>query len=387
MNYADRMTGVIYYDCTNYYFEIEEASGDKQYGVSKEHRPNPIVQMGLFMDAEGIPLAFCINPGNTNEQTTLRPLEKKLLEDFDLSRFVVCTDAGLSSTDNRKFNDKQGRAFITTQSVKILKKFQEDWCLEPKGWRLFGERKQYDITTIDEEAHYEDTFYKERWFKENGIEQRMIVTYSVKYRDYLRHIRSSQVQRAEKKVKTPSAIKRTSQTDPKRFISRQSMTYDGEVAERDVYYINDEVIAQEERYDGFYAVCTNLEDDAQEIVSINRRRWQIEACFRIMKHEFKARPAYVARDDRIKAHFMTCFLALIVYRFLEKKLDNKYTVSEIVSCLRNMNVTKLEGYGYIPSYDRTELTDALHNAFGFDTSLEIVPIARMRNICKRSKNR
>ena len=165
------------------------------------------------------------------------------------------------------------------------------------------------------------------------------------------------------------------------------MTYDGEVAERDVYYINDEVIAQEERYDGFYAVCTNLEDEAQEIVSINRRRWQIEACFRIMKHEFKARPAYVARDDRIKAHFMTCFLALIVYRFLEKKLNNKYTVSEIVSCLRNMNMTKLEGYGYIPSYDRTELTDALHNAFGFDTSLEIVPIARMRNICKRSKNR
>ena len=387
LNYADRKTGVIYYDCTNYYFEIEEASGDKQYGVSKEHRPNPIVQMGLFMDAEGIPLAFCINPGNTNEQTTLRPLEKKLLEDFDLSRFVVCTDAGLSSTDNRKFNDKQGRAFITTQSVKTLKKFQEDWCLDPKGWRLFGERKQYDITTIDEEAHYEDTFYKERWFKENGIEQRMIVTYSVKYRDYLRHIRSSQVQRAEKKVETPSAVKRTSQTDPKRFINRQSMTYDGEVAERDVYYINDEVIAQEERYDGFYAVCTNLEDEAREIVFINRRRWQIEACFRIMKHEFKARPAYVARDDRIKAHFMTCFLALIVYRFLEKKLDNKYTVSEIVSCLRNMNMTKLEGYGYIPSYDRTELTDALHNVFGFDTSLEIVPIARMRNICKRSKNR
>lgn len=387
LKYASRKTGIIYYDCTNYYFEIEEASGDKQYGVSKEHRPNPIVQMGLFMDEEGIPLAFCINPGNTNEQTTLRPLEKKLLTDFGLSRFVVCTDAGLSSMDNRKFNNKDGRAFITTQSVKTLKKFQEDWCLDPKGWRLFGEKTQYDISVIDEEAHYEDTFYKERWFNENGIEQRMIVTYSVKYRAYLRHIRSSQVNRAEKKVKNPSAVKRTSQTDPKRFISRQSMTYDGEVADHDVYFINDEVIAQEERYDGFYAVCTNLEDDAQEIISINRRRWQIESCFRIMKHEFKARPAHVSRDDRIKAHFMTCFLALIVYRFLEKKLDNRFTVSEIISCLRSMNMTKIEGYGYIPSYDRTELTDALHQAFGFDTSLEIIPIAKMRNICKRSKNR
>ena len=387
LKYTNRKTGVVYYDCTNYYFECEEASGLKQYGYSKEHRPNPIVQMGLFMDAEGIPLAFCINPGNTNEQITLRPLEKKLLEDFGMSRFVVCTDAGLSATDSRKFNNKDGRAFITTQSVKILKKFQKEWCLDTKGWKLFGEKKQYDISEIDAETHFDDVFYKERWFKENGIEQRMIVTYSIKYRDYLRHIRASQVQRAEIKVKSPSTVQRVSQKDPKRFISRQSMTYGGEVADRDVYYINDEVIAQEELYDGFYAVCTNLEDDAREIISINQRRWQIEACFRIMKHEFKSRPAYVSRDDRIKAHFMTCFLALIVFRFLEKNLDNKYTASEIVSCLRNMNMTKLEGYGYIPSYDRTELTDALHRVFEFDTSLEIVPIAKMRNICKRTKNR
>ena len=278
LKYTDRKTGIIYYDCTNYYFEIEEEAGIKQYGHSKEKRPNPIVQMGLFMDREGIPLAFCINPGNTNEQTTLRPLEQKLLTDFDLSRFVVCTDAGLSSTDNRLFNERDGRAFITVQSLKTLKKFQKEWALDPTGWRIMnGNEDLYDIDKLNEDIHHDTVFFKERWFKENGIEQRMIVTYQIKYREYLRGIRNGQIERAKKKVNTPSRIKSKTQQDPSRFIGRDSMTYDGEVADRDVYYINEEVIAQEEQYDGFYAVCTSLDEDAPagEIISINKRRWRI----------------------------------------------------------------------------------------------------------------
>ena len=390
VEHVRRKTGIIYYDCTNYYFEIEEEAGIKQYGHSKEKRPNPIVQMGLFMDREGIPLAFCINPGNTNEQTTLKPLEKKLLTDFGLSKFVVCTDAGLSSTDNRLFNDKDDRAFITVQSLKILKKFQREWALDPSGWRsMDGQDELYDMSRLDEDAHHDTIFFKERWFKENGIEQRMIVTYQVKYREYLRSIRNRQIDRAKAKIARPSTINHKNQQDPARFVARASMTYEGEVAERDVYYINEETIVQEEQFDGFYAVCTSLEEDAsaKEIVSINKRRWRIEECFRIMKHEFKARPAFLSRDDRIKAHFMTCFIALILYRFLEKKLGERYTTSEILSCLKDMNMTKLEGYGYIPSYARTDLTDDLHKIFGWDTSKEIVSIAGMRNICKRSKNR
>lgn len=207
-----RKTGIIYYDCTNYYFEIEQAAGDKQYGYSKENRPNPIVQMGLFMDGEGIPLAFCINPGNTNEQITLKPLEKKLLEDFSLSRFVVCTDAGLSSTSNRLFNDRDGRAFITTQSVKTLKSFQTEWLLSPEGWKRFGEPgKTYSLSDLDEETDQETVLYKERWFKENGIEQRMIVTYSLKYRDYLRSLRQRHIDRAVKKIDHPSSLKKAVQ--------------------------------------------------------------------------------------------------------------------------------------------------------------------------------
>ena len=383
---SKRKTGVIFYDCTNYYFEIEQASGDKQYGYSKEHKPNPIVQMGLFMDRDGIPLAFCINPGNTNEQTTLRPLEEKLLSDFSLSKFVVCTDAGLSSKSNRIFNDRDGRAFITTQSVKIMKAFQTEWLLDPEGWSRFGTAdKIYSLSDLDEEADHETVLYKERWFNEDGIEQRMIVTYSLKYRDYMRSLRKRQIERAAARINNPSSLRRKSQNDDKRFIKEERCTNDGEIAERSVYSIDEARIAQEEKYDGFYAVCTNLEDDAQDIVKVNRHRWQIEECFRIMKHEFKARPAYLQRDERINAHFMTCFLSLIVYRYLEMRLDEKYTASQLISQLREMNMTKLEGYGYIPSYDRNDLTDELHKAFGFDTSKELIPIAKMKTICKNTK--
>ena len=387
---SSRRTGVIYYDCTNFYFETEQGDGGdglRQYGHSKEGRPNPVVQMGLFMDGDGIPLAFCINPGNTSEQLTLVPLEKKLAEDFSLSEFIVCTDAGLSSTGNRIFNDRNGRAFITVQSVKMLKDFLKEWCLSPDGWYRSGDtsRKEYSLKGLDEEADREATFYKERWFKENGLEQRMIVTYSLKYRDYLRSLRERQVERAVKKLRTPGALRQKRPTDIGRFIREQRCTADGEIAEKAVFSLDEDRISEEAKYDGFYAVCTDLEDDAADIVKVNRRRWQIEECFRIMKHEFRARPAYLSREERIRAHFMTCFISLIVYRFLEKSLNDEFTVGMVTRQLREMNVTRLEGYGYIPSYDRTRLTEALHAYAGFRTDLEIIPVAKMRNICKTTK--
>lgn len=383
---SGRKTDVIYYDCTNYYFEIEQADGDRQYGCSKEHRPNPIVQMGLFMDRDGIPLAFCINPGNTNEQVTLKPLEKKLLSDFSLSRFVVCTDAGLSSNDNRRFNDCGGRAFITAQSVKKLKAFQEKWLLDTEGWQILGRPgSTVSLRDLDEEKDTETILYKERWFKEDGLEQRMIVTFSLKYRDYLREIRRRQIERASAKLSHPSSLKKKRPTDPGRFVKEERCTQEGEIADHAVYSLDEDRIGQEEKYDGFYAVCTNLEDEAEEIVKVNQQRWQIEQCFRIMKHEFKARPAYLQRDERITAHFMTCFIALILYRYLEIRTGNKYTAGSLIRQLREMNMTKLEGYGYIPSYDRSEITDRLHKEFGFDTSKELIPIAKMRNICKNTK--
>ena len=384
---SKRNTGILYYDCTNYFFEIEQEQGLKQYGYSKEHKPNPIVQMGLFMDGDGIPLAFSITKGNTNEQLTLKPLEQKIIDDYKLSKFVVCTDAGLASNENRKFNDQGQRAFITTQSIKKLKKYLKDWALSTDGWRLSCDKKLYDISNIDEEKFMDKTFYKERWIKENGLEQKLIVTYSIKYRDYQRKIRNRQIDRAIKVIETsPSKLKKSHQNDYKRFIDKTSVTENGEVAEKDFYNLDLDIIAKEEIYDGFYGVCTNLEDEASEIIKVNHRRWEIEECFRIMKSEFKARPVYLTRDDRIEAHFTTCFLAIVIYRYLEKKLQNQFTCSEIIQGLRNMNFLEIPSDGYIPAYTRTDFTDALHEAYGFRTDYQIIKNKQMKKIFKETKN-
>lgn len=399
---VDRKTGVLFYDCTNYFFEIEQEEGLKQYGCSKEHRPNPIVQMGLFMDGDGLPLAFSINKGNDNEQTTLKPLEKKILSEFELSKFVVCTDAGLSSAGNRKYNDIGGRAFITTQSIKKLKKHLKEWALEPTGWRLPGRKGEYDISMIEESEYLNkqaklyneyidvktETFYKERWTKEDELEQKMIVTYSIKYRDYQRNIRAGQIERAEKLIKTnPTKLKKVNQNDYRRFIKKTNLTSEGEVAENELYNIDTDIVAAEEIFDGFYAVCTNLDDSPGKIIKINHRRWEIEECFRIMKSEFKARPVYLKRDERIEAHFTTCFISLLIYRILEKRLGEQFTCHRIICELRDMYLLEIPNEGYIPAYTRTDFTDALHYAFDFRTDYQIITSTKMKKIFKDSKNK
>ena len=399
-----RSTQVIYYDCTNFYFEIDSAEDDKQFGKSKENRPLPIVGMGLFMDMDGIPISFCIYPGNRNEQMTMIPLEEKMISDFDMSKFVVCTDAGLSSATNRVFNtyDKEDgmRGYITTQPIKTLKAFLQEWCLADDGWFLDGDTsgKKYKLSELDEERDKDKIFYKTRWIKEKGIvhtdkgdrkqviEQKLIVSYSIKYKNFQRHVREGQIERAMRLVESgEKTINKKKQNDPKRFIKTDHATRDGEVAEKAVSYIDESVIADEEKYDGFYAVCTNLDDSISNIVRANKHRWEIEECFRIMKTDFEARPVYLNRKDRILAHFITCFIALIVYRYLERKLDNKYTIDQIIPALKEMDFMKYEGKGYQPVYTRSDLTDDLHEAFGFCTSKQIVPVAKMRNIISRTK--
>ena len=290
---AKRNTGVLYYDCTNFFFELEQEDGLKQYGPSKENKNTPIVQMGLFMDGDGIPLAFNITPGNTNEQTTLTPTEQKILDDFKLSKFIVCTDAGLASTANRKFNDKEDRAFITTQSIKKLKKHLKEWALSPTGWNLNNDTKQYDISKLEDtsesiEKYKNKVFYKERWIKENDLEQKLIVTFSLKYKFYQQKIRNNQIERAQKAMKNKSfKLEKINQNDFKRFITKTSVTKNGEVAEKKILSLNTNQIEKEQIYDGFYGVCTNLEDNAEEIIKVNQRRWEIEESFRIMKSELK----------------------------------------------------------------------------------------------------
>ena len=402
----ERRSDVLYYDCTNYFFELEEADDLRKYGKSKQHQPLPIVGMGLFMDYDGIPLAFDIYPGNKNEQPTLKPLEKKILKDYGLNQIIVCTDAGLSSKSNRKFNDKsingeRLRSFITTQSVKQLSEHLKEFALDPAGWHIIGDATIYNIEEIDETEFYDKIFYKDRWIKEDlsrrkikqgakPLEQHLIVSYSPKYKNYQRKIRQGQIDRATVIINSGKYKQRPkNQNDPHRFIGREVMTEDGEACTKEVPYLNTDVIAEEERYDGFYAVCTNLDDmNVAEIIHINKKRWEIEECFRIMKTEFKARPVYLQREDRIKAHFLTCFISLFIYRLLEKRLSEQNTCEDIVHTLRDMNMYRPgEKQGYIPSYTRTDLTDALHETAGFRTDYEIMTDLSMKKVIRKSKKK
>ena len=385
-----RNTSTLYYDCTNYYFEIEEEDGIKQYGKGKENRPNHIVGMGLMMDGDGIPLAFDMYEGNKNEQVTLRPLEKRIIKDFELSKFIYCSDAGLASKKNKEFNSIDDRAYIITQSLKKLKKDDKEVALRHEGFLEVdgSSQKRVDIDEIDFEniENKESLFYKDLPL-EKPMKERLIVTYSPKYALYQKKIRENQIERAIKMIKNGKLKKaRKNPNDPARFIEKITTNENGEVIEE--HYVMDvQKIKDEEMYDGFYAITTNLEDDdIKTIIAVSERRWQIEECFRIMKTDFKARPVYVQKEDSIEAHFLTCFISLIIYRLLADKLENRYTVNEIIKTLRNMEMVDTNYNGYIPAYKRTALTDELHEKYGFRTDYEIIGKKKMRNIIKNTKN-
>ena len=379
-NIIKRNSKIIYYDCTNYFFEIDEEDDLKKYGISKEHRPNPLVGMGLFMDGDGIPLSFNIYPGNQNEQKTLIPEESKIINDFKLddTKVILCTDAGLASDEIKKYNIKDGRGFVITQSLKKIKEEYKEQILDKKGWRLPGDLKKfYDLEEIEEndemkEKYYDSLFYKIIQTETKSVKQDTIVTFCFKYFDYSRNIRNNQIERAKKSINSNNVIRKgKNQNDPNRFIEEINATSNGEVACEKIYSINEDLIKEEEKYDGYYALSTNLIGNIDDILKITKGRWEIEESFRIMKSDFLARPVNLSREDRIKAHFMTCFIALLIYRILEKELSYKYTTSQILKTLRTMNVLESKGDGYIPEYIRTNLTDDLHNVFDFRTDYEI----------------
>lgn len=386
-----RNSKILYYDCTNYYFEIEAEDGIKKYGKSKEHRPNPIVTMGLFMDADGIPLAFDIFPGNPNEQLTLKPIEKKVIKDFNCSEFIFCSDAGLGGKSNRFLNSFGNRSYVITYSLKKMKKEERELALLPTQFKVPGSNKLIDLRTLDESDPkvYNTIYYKEYPLVTGDMDETVIITYSPKYKAYQSKIRNAQIDRAKKMIQSSDKTRKgKGSNDPARFIQRTSVTEDGEIAQKNIYQLDEAKILEESMYDGFYAVVTNLEGDIREIININKQRWEIEENFRIMKSEFEARPVFVRREDRIKAHFLTCFISLLVYRLLEKKLGEEFTCSQILETLRNMNVTLLsKDSGYIPSYKRTKITDKLHSSFGFRTDYEFIRKSTMRTIIKETKQK
>ena len=390
-NIIDRNAKVIYYDCTNYFFEIDNEDDLRKYGISKEHKPNPIVGMGLFMDGDGLPLSCNIYPGNQNEQKTLIPEETKIVNDFKLenTKIILCTDAGLASDEIKKYNIKDGRGFVITQSLKKLKDEYKEQIFDSSNWRIPNDLKHsYNLEDIQndenlKEKYYETLFYKIIQTETKSVKQDLIVTFCFKYFDYNRNIRNSQIERAKNSIETNNVTRKgKNQNDYRRFIETYNSTDTGEVAENTTYMINQELIDEEGKYDGYYALTTNLVGDINEIFKIVKGRWEIEESFRIMKSDFLARPVNLSREDRIKAHFMTCFISLFIYRLLEKKLDYKYTTSQILSTLKSMNVLEHKGLGFEPEYERTQLTDDLHDIFNFNTDLEIISYKKMKKIFK-----
>ena len=385
--FGKRNDRFLYYDCTNYYFEIEQEDGDKKYGKSKEHRPNPIIQMGLFTDGDGLPLAFSLFPGSQNEQKSMKPLEQKILQQFGCQKFIYCSDAGLASEDNRVFNHMGERSFIVTQSIKKLPAEDREWALDGKGFKRLSDDSPVDLSRLTEEDRQE-LFYKDEPYTTKKLHQRLIITYSPRYAAYQKAVRAEQVSRAEKMIASGSLKKqRKNPNDPARFVNRLAVTREGEKADIH-YYLDLDKIAEEEKYDGLYAVCTNLlDDDVSEILKVSEGRWQIEDCFRTMKTDFEARPVYVSREDRIKAHFLTCFLALLLFRLLKRELKSPCTTQQLLGVLRGMEFADIEEQGFMPVYERNRLTDELHEACGFRTDYQFITKRKMKEIEKKSKRR
>ena len=411
----DRNTRILYFDCTNYYFSINEEDELRKYGKGKDHKPNPLVGMGLFMDGNGLPIAMNIFPGNENETKHLLPLQEQMIKDFDLEnkKTIICTDAAMCTDDIKSFNIKDGRSFVITQSIKKLKEEYQREVFEDDGWRIIGDlRNTYKLSDfIDDEEkrklNYETIFYKIIKTETAHVVQDLIVTFQIKYHDYLRNVRNGQIERAKNKISStnkgdkiklsvnPNDYRRlikeevnTIKCESKNKTKKEDNSLNKESNKEKYFYtysINEEVIKEEEKYDGYYGITTNLIADIQDILNISKNRWEIEESFKILKTDFDSGTIHLSREDRIKAHFLTCFISLLIYRILENKLNYKYTNTQIIEKLKDMTVYEEKGVGYSPAYVRDDLTDDLHTVFGFRTDYEITKYEDFEKIFQQLK--
>ena len=409
---VDRNTKIMYFDCTNYYFDINEETDFQKYGHGKDGKAKPLVGMGLFMDGHGLPIAMNLFPGNENETKHLIPLQEEISKEFNLEdkQTIICTDAAMCTDEIKQFNIKDGRAFVITQSIKKLKQTYKDEVFKDDNWHIVGDLKHvYKLNDIlnneyKSKEYYETIFYKIVQTETAHVVQDLIVTFQIKYRDYLRNVRDGQIQRAKNKIGSSKGEKlklSNNQNDYRRLIKEEVKAINedknnkednslNEAKKNDKYIysysINEDIVKEEEKYDGYYGITTNLTGDISEILAISKNRWEIEESFRILKTDFDSGTIHLSREDRIKAHFLTCFISLLIYRILENKLNYKYTNNQIIEKLKEMEVYEEKGSGYSPAYVRNDLTDDLHDLFGFRTDYEIVPYENFKKIFTQIKN-
>lgn len=416
---TDRNTRIIYYDCTNYYFEIEDNDKDfvdkqtgeyipglRKRGKSKENRPNPIVQMGMLMDGDGMPLSFIIFPGNESEQPSLQKIEEMVANKFGLNEFIISTDAGLGSENNRRYNMTEGREYITVQSLPSLPKADQDMALAPEGWRIAfrdsalppidpfnPERKIFNLSEIDLDAERHTRFYKEIIVdkcmdgdKSTARQERVIVTYSHDFALYLRHKREERISSAQKIVNRRQTKSRQSQQDPRRYVATEYITKEGIKATNVKMALDQKAITADQRFDGFYAYGTSLDDDAADVLRARSFHHEIEHLFRTTKTFLEARPVHLQRQDRIRSHFLICFLAMVIIKILQKKLHMpKLTIDQLILTLRSIEFDYFKSIGYRPLFERNEITDRLQQIAGITIDTEIVETKRMNKLYRNIK--
>lgn len=416
---TDRNTRIIYYDCTNYYFEIEDNDKDfvdkqtgeyipglRKRGKSKENRPNPIVQMGMLMDGDGMPLSFIIFPGNESEQPSLQKIEEMVANKFGLNEFIISTDAGLGSENNRRYNMTEGREYITVQSLPSLPKADQDMALAPEGWRIAfrdsalppidpfnPERKIFNLSEIDLDAERHTRFYKEIIVdkcmdgdKSTARQERVIVTYSHDFALYLRHKREERISSAQKIVNRRQTKSRQSQQDPRRYVATEYITKEGIKATNVKMALDQKAITADQRFDGFYAYGTSLDDDAADVLRARSFHHEIEHLFRTTKTFLEARPVHLQRQDRIRSHFLICFLAMVIIKILQKKLHmHELTIDQLILTLRSIEFDYFKSIGYRPLFERNEITDRLQQIAGITIDTEIVETKRMNKLYRNIK--
>lgn len=416
---TDRNTRIIYYDCTNYYFEIEDNDKDfvdkqtgeyipglRKRGKSKENRPNPIVQMGMLMDGDGMPLSFIIFPGNESEQPSLQKIEEMVANKFGLNEFIISTDAGLGSENNRRYNMTEGREYITVQSLPSLPKADQDMALAPEGWRIAfrdsalppidpfnPERKIFNLSEIDLDAERHTRFYKEIIVdkcmdgdKSTARQERVIVTYSHDFALYLRHKREERISSAQKIVNRRQTKSRQSQQDPRRYVATEYITKEGIKATNVKMALDQKAITADQRFDGFYAYGTSLDDDAADVLRARSFHHEIEHLFRTTKTFLEARPVHLQRQDRIRSHFLICFLAMVIIKILQKKLHmHELTIDQLILTLRSIEFEYFKSIGYRPLFERNEITDRLQQIAGITIDTEIVETKRMNKLYRNIK--
>lgn len=414
-----RNTRVIYYDCTNYYFETEDNDRDyvdmetgeviiglRKRGKSKENRPNPIVQMGLLMDGDGIPLSFIIFPGNESEQPSLQRIEEMVARKFGLNEFIISTDAGLGSEDNRRYNMTEGREYITVQSLPSLSKADQDMALDPRGWRVAyrdkglapidhssPEKEIFNLDEIDLDAERGTRFYKEiivdknlRGDKTTSRPERIIVTYNHDFALYLRHKREERISTAQKIISRKQTKSRQSQQDPRRYVTTDYVTKDGQKAAKVRMALDEKAIAHEQRFDGFYAYGTSLDDNAVDVLRARSFHHEIEHLFRTTKTFLEARPVHLRRQDRIRSHFLVCFLAMIILKILQKQLNMpELSIDCLIGTLRSFEFDYFKSVGYRPLFERNDITDQLQETTGLHFDTEIVETKRMNKLYRSIK--